>query len=143
MTRRSHPDVVAALIRHLSESMAVPVTSRVPNPRPSAFVTLRRIGGQEKTQVSDAPTVTVEAWADDDGAAHDIAQEARSLIREACDGADRHGSILYRYREFAGPGNLPDPDSRQSRYVFTVSLHARGGDSEPPAPTPDPPNISN
>lgn len=121
-----HPDTVTSVIAYLTPLAApAPVVSKVPNPRPGEFVLVRRTGGPEATRVTDLPQITIETWSTSDVLADLLAQRCRRWLREMADGTDRGGVIVYRYQEFAGPGYLPDPDSEQDRYTFTVSLHTR------------------
>jgi hypothetical protein len=120
-----HPDTVATITSHLNAALTPPVSSNVPNPRPAEFVTVRRTGGPRASKVSDRPQVTVEAWSTDPESAHDLAQLCRSQVTAMADGTNRSGVIVYRVDEFAGPADLPDPDSRQSRFTFTLSVHSR------------------
>lgn len=121
-----HPNTVGAVITYLDvELNPVPVSSKIPPTRPAKFVTVQRTGGPQATLVSDRPQITIEAWADDDIEAQDLANECRRLLHAMADGSNRSGVIVYRCDEFAGPGYLPEPDSRQDRFTFTVSLHVR------------------
>jgi hypothetical protein len=120
-----HPDTVATIIAHLNEELSVPVSSKVPPNRPAEFVTVQRTGGPQATQVSDQPQITIDCWANDDITAHGNAQVVRQVLKQMADGSNRDGVIVYRVDEFAGPAYLPDPDSRQDRFTFTVQAHTR------------------
>jgi hypothetical protein len=84
-----------------------------------------RTGGPRLNLVVDSAQVTVEAWAADDVAAHDLAQAARAVIG-GMEGTSVGGTLVYHVDEFSGPGNLPDPESNQSRYTWTMSVNTRG-----------------
>lgn len=129
------PDATALAIAYLGPILeehewSVPVVSKVPNPRPTRFVRVRRVGGGNPTIVSDAATLAIECWADESEDAHDLAQLAWAVVR-AMRNSHIDGHTVYMVQTFAGPTDLPDPTSGQPRYTFTVSLHTRG---EPVAP---------
>ena len=124
------PDVVALLVSYLTAGFAdrsetATVHTQVPNPRPAKFVLVPRVGGPARNVVVDSPTIGVECWAATPGQAHDLAQLTRALIR-ALPGQSVSGVMFYSVAEFAGPQQLPDPDSNQARYIYTPSLTCRG-----------------
>jgi hypothetical protein len=125
------PDAVAVVNPYLrvalaGAGLAVPVVSRVPNPRPSRFVRVQRTGGPEVfARVVDGAQVTVDCWAADDGAAMDLAQIARRLLHDMS-GTVQSGVSVHRVVEVGGPQNLPDPDSESPRVTFTVQIQMRG-----------------
>lgn len=114
------PDAVEVIIGHLADVLDDPVEPRVPNPRPDRFLTVQRVGGARRTIVTDAPLLAFEAWAQSDQDAHDLAQLARAHVHALV------GTAVYLVEEAGGPALLPDPESHQSRYVFTVAVHLRG-----------------
>jgi hypothetical protein len=118
-------DAEALLADYLNAQLTEPVRLRIPKPRPSAFVLVQRLGGTQETPVSEAATLTVEAWGPNDAAAHDLAQMARYWAH-TLSGTRVGGVQVYRVQEFAGPARLPDPESDQSRYVLTLSVSIRG-----------------
>jgi len=126
------PDAVAAVVDYLTAELAVReptavVRTRVPNPVPALLVTVRRLGGERRNLVVDAPQVEVACWADDDAGtgeedAHDLAQLCRGLVN-----AMAYTGDAYRVDEFAGPALLPDPvDLSRPRYVQTFEIALRG-----------------
>lgn len=120
-----YPDAVAVAISWLADQLGAIVFPRVPNPRLEQMVIVRRTGGARLNLVADNPTLTVEAWADSDEDAHDLAQEARAYLL-AMRGEIIEGVTVYRTVDVGGPGLLPDPLSAQSRYTFSVSAAMRG-----------------
>jgi hypothetical protein len=121
-----YPDAVdvaiAWLVTQMGPNLVVP---RVPNPRPASMVLVRRTGGPRLNQVADNAQLTVEAWADSDEDAHDLAQEARGYLF-ALRGQVVNGVACYRVTDVAGPALLPDPASDQPRYTFSVQTAMRG-----------------
>ena len=120
------PDIEALLVVWLRDQMTVPVSNKVPNPRPVAFGRVARHGGVRSTVVTDAPQVGLEWWAATDAEAHDLAQQARSLMLYTLSGQILGGHVIYRVDEAGGPVPLPDPASAQPRYVSEFVVHVRG-----------------
>lgn len=131
MTEPIHPDAAAAIISWLGDGIgalhdqAATAHRAVPNPRPTRFLTVYRTGGVRRSQVSDAPHLTVDAWGADEDDAHDLALAARALLHRAR-GQVIDGVTVYSVTELAGPAQLPDPDSEQPRYRATYEVHVRG-----------------
>lgn len=131
MTAVLFPDVEQLLIDALPPLLAahgytgVAVTTRVPNPRPAAFVRVLVTGGARQTLVTDAPTVTVEGWGATETAALNLTRTARGCL-ELLRGVTVGGVVVYGGRDFGSPVNLPDPDSAQYRYTTTGTLPIRG-----------------
>lgn len=124
------PDAVDVVRKHLDAQLEARAQearahSHVPNPRPDTFVTVTRGGGVVTSIVSDAPTLLFECWAKAPEDAHDLAQLCRGLIF-ALRGTSQSGVAIYRIEELAGPAELPDEVSNQSRYVFTHTVGMRG-----------------
>lgn len=108
-----------------AEGFPGPVVGAVPNPRPVSFTLVRRLGGSTQNLVTDAPSLSVEAYAPDEGDAMDRCQMARALL------FDLPGQMLgavpvYRVEEVAGPATLPDPESTSPRVTLTIDIWMRG-----------------
>lgn len=119
------PDAVALLVDYLDASITEPVGHRIPNPRPTTFVTVRRTGGPKRNLVTDQPQITVESWAASDEDACDLAQEVRAWLN-ALPGEVLDGVAVYRVEELSGPADLPDPVSDQPRFSQSFSVALRG-----------------
>lgn len=124
------PDAVELTIGYLRDALDArdddtPATKDVPDPRPSLFLTVQRLGGPRIDVVTDGPQLSFEAWGDDNAAAHDLAQLARALVLGMA-GRTVNGTPVYRVDELAGVNELPDPVSHQPRYTFGVIVHVRG-----------------
>lgn len=125
------PDATAIIIGRLADDLAAefnetcPVVPRIPTERPTRFVRVVRTGGPRLNLVADDAQITVESWGDSDEDAHDLAQQCRAIIN-AMPGTSVDGVAVYRVAEAAGPANLPDPDSAQSRYTQTFTVGLRG-----------------
>lgn len=115
----------AIQVRHrASFGSALVTTNRVPDPRPSEFVKVILVGGVRRDQVTDVPTLAVEAWAGTRSRASALAQEVRAVVA-SLEGATFPGYTVQDVDEYAGPGDLPDPLSDQSRYSATYALTIR------------------
>lgn len=108
------------------------VGTRVPNPRPTRFIRVLRTGGSRRNLVVDDTMLTVEAWADAEEDAQDLAQLARALIA-ATRGTMLAGTAVYTVDDVTGPGALPsgptfvpDPLSAQPRFSFSMVVAVRG-----------------
>jgi hypothetical protein len=119
------PDAIEIVCDYLDQFFAEPVRSKIPNPRPDAFITVTRTGGPRRNLVTDEPQVTVESWAQSDEEAQDIAQIARAYLG-AMVGEVVNGAAVYRVDELSGPANLPDPLSEQPRYSQSFAIAIRG-----------------
>jgi len=121
-----HPNVTA-LVRDAfhaaAETADVPVGRKVPHPRPSRFITVSLFGGTRGTEVSDLPTVGVEAWDVDQDRAEDLAQRARFVLHQLA-GTVAGGVVVYRVDDVSTPQDLPHP-SGHPRCTFTIQLHVR------------------
>ena len=127
------PDAERVLIVHLNSLLTEPVSLTVPNPRPAAFIVVRRVGGPRRDLVTDHPMLTVEAWAGGPTAAKALLERARGEIF-AMRGTVVDGVAIYGITETGGPAFLPDPDSTQPRYTCTLQVAMRGAASHS---TPD------
>lgn len=116
------PNVEAELRAVIVSQVRVPASVQVPNPRPTEFVQVTRVGGvADKT--TDHPMVTFFVWA----ASWASAAELASLVRRRVTGVTRMGALpVYRVREIGGPSRAPDPTDGSPRYQFTIEYKIRG-----------------
>lgn len=119
------PDIEAALVTFLGDTLGETVTTRVPRNRPDRFLRVMRVGGVRKNLIADSAMIVVEAWDTDEVEAGLLAARARAFIG-ALPGSYVAGAWIYRVGEIAGPQAYPDPQSGQPRYVFTVTIDTRG-----------------
>lgn len=118
------PDTVAAVVTHLNAQLTPPVHGRVPDPRPTTFVTVTRTGGFARGVVEDVQ-LTVEAWAATPPDAEALAQLARYQLHSLA-GTVTEDVTFYRCDELAGPQDVPDPLTDTPRSIFTVVLTVKG-----------------
>lgn len=118
-----YPDAQQVLVEYLRPLIApVSIGVRVPNPRPTTFVTVRRAGGVAD-EVVERARVDVFVWAASDEAAHDLAQSIRRYVARMP--MDYVGAQVIQTAEFAGPQPAPDP-SNQPRWLVTPEITLRG-----------------
>lgn len=116
------PPVVATIVDYLNSLIApVEARSKIPDPRPAKFVLVKRTGGPRDSIVTETAQVTIEAWADSSVDAEDLALTCRAHLQALAG----FGSF-YRVDEFSGPADLPDPQSHQSRWTWTIAVQQRG-----------------
>lgn len=115
------PDIEATLVAHLSTALGVPVTTRVPEPRPAQFVRLLRVGGPRRDLVTDGPMVVFECWAQRPHEAASLGETTRAHV-SAMDGTDVGGVWVRQVQEVGGLQNYPDPLTGDPRYQFTAMV---------------------
>lgn len=119
----TYPDSQLVLVEYLRPLIApITIGVRVPNPRPSTFVTVRRAGGVAEGLI-DRARVDVFAWAADDPAAHDLVTQIRRYAAEMR--GVRNGVRVVDVEEFTGPIPAPD-ESNQPRWLVTFEISTRG-----------------
>ncbi|MFP3990651.1 hypothetical protein U9R90_24940 [Streptomyces sp. E11-3] len=128
------PDVNESLIAYLSSIVApVRVVSRVPDPRPTGLVQVRRVGGPATPPVRDAARVDIWCWEADDRSAMALALQVRTAIW-ALSGTALLGFPCYRVSEFLGPRLDEDPVTNRPRAWATYQLLVRADEAIEPAP---------
>lgn len=99
------------------------VAARVPNPRPAAFVMLRRAGGVDRVRgIFDRPRIDAQIWHTSEHAAFSLAAFVRAQLLAA---PGRVAGISHA-STFLGPTPIPDPDSGQARVLLTIEWQIRG-----------------
>lgn len=115
------PDVEALVGAFLRARIPVPVSTKVPSPRPTRFIRAWRTGGFASNRVLEDAQVTVTCAAANTIQASGDARAARSLLLN-----DYTSMPLVRgVEEITGPYFDPDPDTGGDRYSFTVRLRVR------------------
>ena len=126
-------DTIGMLATELPARFAVtaPVVHTIPTPRPDEFVRIMRTGGTTTTAISETVQITVEAWALTTERAHDLCQQVRALLHAWPHPGEiltplAYVGAIYRTDELGGPVELPDAESEQRRFTFSVRVHVRG-----------------
>lgn len=125
----AYPDVVALLRSYLLPLVTPrPVSSRIPDPRPTEWVQIRRVGGTQARPVRDRPNVDVFAWALTDPEAWDLADLLRRSIH-ALANSTLLGPTVYVVNETLGPRQLDDELTGSPRVWATYAIDVRATDA--------------
>jgi hypothetical protein len=120
------PDVEGLVINYLNSVLAdTEVSTLVPDPRPTRFVRVSRVGGNKVRLNAESAMVTFQCWEEDTIKAAELAQLARAYVN-ALEGLFLNGVWIYRVIEVGGPAYNPDPTTGDARYQFTVSIDVKG-----------------
>ena len=124
------PDTTDVLIEGLADVLPadgydIPLVSTIPNPRPTEFVVVERIGGPRANIAQDSATIAVDCWSTSDVEAHNLAQIVRARIH-AMRGTVVDGQAVGRVDDTGGLRRNPDPDTGHDRYSFQVAVAVRG-----------------
>lgn len=105
----------AELIAYLKRTFqGTAVSNRVPESRPSKFITVERTGGQ-RTHLWDSPIFAVQAWAATEAKASELADDvADAVLAWQLDPIVAYSDVRSVYA-------FPDPDARVPRFQLTVS----------------------
>ena len=114
-------DAEAMVGAFLSARMTVPVSTKVPNPRPPRFARAWRTGGHTVNRVLEVVQITVTCSAADTITASADARRARSLFLNEYTAMP----LVRGIEDISGPYFDPDPDDGSDRYTFTARLRVR------------------
>lgn len=125
----AYPDVIAMVITYLDGLHAVPVASRVPDPRPTRWIQVRKVGGAELRPVRDVARIDVFCCNDTGDAASDAdAQIVRGELH-ALAKTSTLGIVCYRVDEVMAPRPSDDPLTGKSRSWATYAFTVRANDA--------------
>lgn len=116
------PDVEAMVGAFLRSRLTVPVSTKVPNPRPARFVRAWRTGGTALNRVVELAQVTVTCAAANSIQASDDARAVRFALQNEYTAMP----LVRGVEEVSGPYYDPDPDTGGDRYSMTFRLAIRG-----------------
>ena len=123
----AEPAVIAELKARLPDlGFTGAVGTKVPNPRTAEFVRVYRTGGVSPDITSDAVSLTIEAYAENEKRAERMCSFAVAALQAA----GRDGSVgsvpCRRVDIFSLPANLPDPNVTDlHRYSSLISVVLR------------------
>lgn len=116
------PDVEAMVGAFLRSQLPVPVSTKVPNPRPARFIRAWRTGGAASNRILERAQVTITCAAPNSVQASDDARDARSALLNGYTAMP----LVRGVEEVTGPYFDPDPDTGSDRYSMTFILTVRG-----------------
>lgn len=125
----AYADVTALLRTYLlGLHPTLTVASRVPAPRPNAWIQIREVGGAQLRPVRDQVRVDVFYWHTNEVSAMTGAQQVRAEIH-ALAKTSTLGVVCYRVDEVLRPRPLDDPLTGGPRAWATYSLLVRADDA--------------
>jgi hypothetical protein len=122
-------NVEGALAMYLDTLLDVDTGTRVPNPRPAAFVRVQRIGGAEANMVQERPLILIECWGSTEVQAWQLAQTVYSAL-QGPEPLEFNG-IDFGSRAVSSPVNYPDPSTTSPRYQLQLqtTVNLKGASS--------------
>lgn len=84
------------------------------NPRPSTFIVVSRIGGEQPNAKQDRATLLFEFWAESTGIAAAMAKKGRAALRNSR-GRTFIGVYSYGWSNESGPTDFNDPQVQDRR----------------------------
>ena len=104
-----------SLIGHLC-GMGYRASSRAPRDMPGEFITVERVGGPVR-DMTDHPSMALQAWAATDAQAEDLANEVRlSLLTSAPPPG------IHSIRVESGPYQFYDENTGRARYQMVLAV---------------------
>lgn len=110
--------VEQALVAYLTTPLAMPVGTRIPDPRPAQFIRVTRAGGVKRNLVQSDCRVLVECWGTTDALAWDAAERSWALLNAL----DTTTLMDVARVTLADPVNYPDSLSGSPRYQYIADL---------------------
>lgn len=110
-------DVLKDLRKKLADAFPdIEAHVKVPDPRPSRLIVIRRGGGRWQDRLIDSPGIHIECWAPSESEAQNMADKVADFMESLrfADGyADVHMESMY---------SDPDPMSKSPRYFISYTL---------------------
>ena len=116
-------DIEGEYVSIIRQQVRVDAATVVPDPRPTEFVKVERVGGTVDI-VTDEPMVTFFVWGESWASAHDLAQLVRQRIMSVFQ-LDQ-GVVVYSVTEVGGLSRAPDGPDGSPCYQFTIQSKLRG-----------------
>lgn len=127
-----YPDSEKVVVDNLRAALAlrpepyltgILVRTEVPLPRPNRFILVKRSGGTELHPTVELARIDIHCWSDTAFNAQATAQLSLALLKTF---SGQETIQIRNVSTFLGPTPIPDPESNQPRYLFTVELAMRG-----------------
>lgn len=123
------PDAVALVVSYLDGLHSETVSAEVPDPRPTTFIQVRRIGGAGLPPVRDVARLDVMCWSTGSAAAMTLGQTVRAEMF-ALGRTSLSGVPVYRVEETLFR-QWTDPETGQPCAWGTYALTLRANDVKP------------
>lgn len=123
------PDAEAMVITTLKDAGIC--SGRIYSSRPRTVVlpliVVQRLGGvPSDRRYADNPSIQCDVWGNNKSEARSIAQAARTAIHQAeGDLFEEFAGYILAVEDWTGLTFLPDPISKEDRYIFAVQLTTR------------------
>lgn len=119
------PDVELLLVAWLNEQLSdVRVCAELPATLPAQTVRVNRIGGP-RLYALDRPTVVVDVFAGDRGAAFGLAQQVEDLLYLKLPGVPVNGAAVSHVATISGPSWAPYDNTGVRRVTATYQMHVK------------------
>lgn len=115
-------DIEAGAVTLLTSATGKPWATRIPNPRPTVFGKVSRIGGVRPNLILEAPLLLVECWAGDEVAAFDLCADAWAVFDQLSREGGWLGAAWVAECDPASPISYYDSSTGLPRFQFTVNL---------------------
>ena len=122
------PDTTALLITWVQTVTGLPaaqISADIPDPIPTDFVQVRRLGGSGLPPVRDQPLIQFSSWATSDRLAMVRLEEIRTALW-TLPGSTTLGITVYAVDDSSGPTSTTDPNTGR-RFAFmrnTITVRA-------------------
>ncbi|OJU39684.1 MAG: hypothetical protein BGN97_00240 [Microbacterium sp. 69-10] len=123
-------DAEAMVGAFLRSRLGVPVSTKVPNPRPARFARAWRTGGGTDNRAVETVQITVTCSAADSVTASNDAAKAKHLLLNEYTAMPLVRGVTIQ----AGPYFDPDPDTNGDRYTVTAVMRVRARRDQAAAP---------
>ena len=110
--------VEQATVAYLAGPLALPVGTRIPEPRPAQFLRVTRAGGNRRNLVQSNVRLLVECWGATDALAWDACERSWQLM----DALESTPTMTVARVTLADPVNYPDSLSGSPRYQYLADL---------------------
>lgn len=124
----AYPNALALMKAYLDPLVTPPVSSRVPDPRPASFVTMRLVATNQVRPVRVQPRIDFYAWAANDTDAWTLGELVYRSVH-ALAGTSLLGVECYRVDEFLGPRQADDRETGTPRIWMTLAPVIRANDA--------------
>lgn len=125
------PDVTALAIawaETITGLTSEQVAGDIPDPIPTDFLQVRRMGGPAKPPARDMPLMHFGSWADEGQAAMTRLEVIRAALWKLPEDSTAFGVTVYEVADSAGPTSTSDPNTGREFAFTRVSLTIRADD---------------